>query len=108
LKGWLRYRNYADTRVRARYSREARDLALVYASALWASRKWFKATPSLREKITGTLREIYANFGLKSRLAAPLAGHFVYMKLRREARKLREGWAYEPPTFYELQAQPGD
>ena len=106
LKGWLKYRHYADTRVRERYSREARDLAVTYASALWASRKWFKSSPALSEKITVALREIYDQFGLRSRLTAPLAGRFVYRKLRHEARRLKEGWTYEPPTFYELVMKP--
>ena len=106
LKGWLRYRNYADIRVRQRYSREARDLAVTYASALWASRRWFKSSPALREKITVLLREIYVQFGLISRLTAPLAGRLVYRKLRHEARRLEEGWTYEPPTFYDRVVQP--
>jgi radical SAM superfamily enzyme YgiQ (UPF0313 family) len=101
LKGWLRYRNHADARVRQRYSREARDLAVTYASAVWASRRWFKSQPALWEKSTAVLRELYKQFGFRARLTAPLAGRFVYQKLRREARRLREGWTYEPPTFYE-------
>jgi radical SAM superfamily enzyme YgiQ (UPF0313 family) len=105
LKGWLRYRNHADMRVRERYSREARDLAVTYASALWASRRWFKSSPELKEKITVLLRDIYVQFGLKSRLTVPLTGRFVYRKLRHEARRLRKGWTYEPPTFYERVAQ---
>jgi radical SAM superfamily enzyme YgiQ (UPF0313 family) len=101
LKGWLRYRNYPDIRVRRRYTREARDLAITYASALWASRRWFKSSPAMREIINEALREIYIHFGLKSRLAAPLAGRFIYRKICREARRLAGGWTYEPPTFYE-------
>jgi len=101
LKGWLRYRNHPDARVRERYAREARDIAITYASALWASRKWFRSSPALQEKITTALGEIYIHFGLKSRILAPLAGRFVYRKLRREERRLRKGWTYEPPTFYE-------
>jgi len=105
LKGWLKYRHYADTRVRERYYREARDLAVTYASALWASRKWFKSSPALRDKITVVLHEIYDQFGLKSRLLVPFAGRFVYRKLRHEARRLKKGWTYEPPTFYERMVQ---
>jgi radical SAM superfamily enzyme YgiQ (UPF0313 family) len=101
LKGWLRYRNHADARVRERYSREARDLAVTYAGTLWASRRWFKSSPVTREKIAAVLRDIYVQYGLKSRLAAPLAGRLIYYKLCREAGRLREGWTYEPPTFYE-------
>jgi radical SAM superfamily enzyme YgiQ (UPF0313 family) len=105
LKGWLRYRNHSDIRVRERYSREARDLTVTYAGALWASHRWFKSSPALQEKITVVLRDIQINFGLKSRFAAALAGRFVYGKLRREARRLESGWTYEPPTFYERVTQ---
>ena len=101
MNGWLRYRNHADTRLRERYAREARDLAVAYAGALWASRRWFKSNPVIRKKITAALRDIYIEFGFKSRLTAPLAGRFVYRKLRQEARRLREGRTYEPLTFYE-------
>ncbi|MEI8341205.1 MAG: cobalamin-dependent protein [Verrucomicrobiota bacterium] len=105
LKGWLRYRNYPDPRVRERYSREARDLAVTYASAVWASRRWFKSQPALWDKSTAILRDIYQQFGLRARLTAPLGGRFVYQKLCREARRLKDGWTYEPPTFYEKSMQ---
>lgn len=101
LKGWLRYRKYPDKRVRERYSREARDLAVTYASAVWASRRWFKSHPGLWEKSTAVLRDIYKQYGLRARLMAPLGGRLVYRKLCLEARRLKEGWTYEPPTFYE-------
>lgn len=102
LQGWLRYRNYPDPRVRARFVWEARDLAVTYAGALWASRRWFKSQPTIQDGITSVLRNIYREFGVRARLAAPLAGRIVYRKLLEEQRRLREGWTYEPPTFYEL------
>jgi hypothetical protein len=40
-------------------------------------------------------------FGLSSRLLAPLVGSYVYWMLARETRRLRGGWTYEPPTFYD-------
>lgn len=101
LNGWRKYRSYPDLRVRERYSREARSLAVTYASALWASRRWFRSQPESWTKITTVLRDIYKQFGLRARLAAPFGGMFVYQKLRQEARRLSEGWTYEPPTFYE-------
>lgn len=102
LLGWQRHRNHPNPRIRARYAWEARDLAVTYAGALWAARRWFKSQPALREKITTVLRDTYKHFGLRARLAAPIAGRFIYGRLRREARRLREGWTYEPPTFYEI------
>ncbi|MCA9266704.1 MAG: hypothetical protein KDA60_22755, partial [Planctomycetales bacterium] len=45
--------------------------------------------------------ELATTFGLKSRLAASLGGRYVLAKVRREQERLRAGWTYEPPTFYE-------
>jgi hypothetical protein len=35
---------------------------------------------------------------------APLLGRFLLLTMWREARRLEQGWTYEPPTFYELNA----
>jgi hypothetical protein len=43
-------------------------------------------------------------FGLRSRLAAPVVGRFLLTTMRREARRIERGWTYEPPTFYEHNA----
>mgnify|MGYP001582464466 CR=1 FL=1 len=48
-----------------------------------------------------TLKAIIEEYGLKSRLAAPLAGRFVRAKLKAEDARMRAGFAHEPPTFYE-------
>jgi hypothetical protein len=107
LKGWLRYRNHPDRRVRTRFAWEARDLAATYASALWASRRWFRSRPAMRDEITSVLGSIYREFGIRARLAAPLAGRIVYHKLVREDIRQREGWTCEPPTYYEVSAYSG-
>jgi radical SAM superfamily enzyme YgiQ (UPF0313 family) len=102
LKGWRRYRNHPDPRIRSRYQWNASGLATLYAGALWAARRWFKRNNAdLTRKVSEILREIHREFGLKSRLAAPIAGRFIRFMLRREDRRLRRGWTYEPPTFYE-------
>lgn len=102
LQGWKRYKNCSDLRIRARFRWEGRDLPVTYAAGLWAARKWYGKGHPLAEKITVLLREIYQEFGLTSRLLAPLAGRYVHAMLRREDRRLRGGWTYEPPTFYEM------
>ena len=101
LQGWKRYKNHADPRIRARFALEARDLAVTYAGVLWAAKRWFRGHTELRTKISQTLREFYREFGLKSRLSAPLVGRYLRFKMAREARRLKRGWTYEPPTFYE-------
>ncbi|MGW8323780.1 MAG: B12-binding domain-containing radical SAM protein, partial [Thermodesulfobacteriota bacterium] len=38
FKGWMRYRNHPDSRVRTRYANDVRPLRTSYAGALWAMR----------------------------------------------------------------------
>ena len=102
LQGWRRYKNHPDRRLRDRYAWEARDLAVTYAGALWAARRFFRSSnPPLAERIAAVLQEIKREFGWRSRLAAPTVGRWLEFTLRREQCRLARGWTYEPPTFYE-------
>ena len=47
------------------------------------------------------LSELHRAFGWKSRLSAALGGRYLVRKIHAEAKRLAEGWTYEPPTFYE-------
>jgi hypothetical protein len=44
---------------------------------------------------------IYAAFGLKTRLAAPVVGQYLLHSLRKEERRLEAGMTLEPHCFYE-------
>ena len=101
LQGWQRYKSHPQKRIRDRFAWEARDLPVNHAGALWAARRWFRRDPILSAKILRILRDIYREFGLKSRLAAPLVGRYLRIMMQREDRRLRRGWTYEPPTFCE-------
>ncbi len=101
LRGWQRYKNHPDRRIRQRYAWDMRGLATTYAGALWAARHWFRDDPTLSTKISRILKDIYREYGLKSRLTAPLVGRYLRSTMTREARRLRQGWTYEPPTFCE-------
>lgn len=105
LEGWRRYKNHLNKRIQARFAYEARELRTKYAGALWAAGQWFKGNSQLLRKITTVLNDIKLEFGLKSRLAAPLVGRFILSKLRKEDGRLKKGWTYEPPTFYEMNSQ---
>jgi hypothetical protein len=35
----------------------------------------------------------------------PIIGRFILLKLKQEEKRLARGWTYEPPTFYEKNAQ---
>ncbi len=104
LQGWKRYRDHPDSRIRERFVWEVRDLAASYAGALWAARWRFRSNPAVSEKISGVLRDLYREFGLKARLAGPIVGRYLRFTLQREERRLRAGWTYEQPTFRETSA----
>jgi radical SAM superfamily enzyme YgiQ (UPF0313 family) len=105
LQGWRRYKDHADACIRDRFAWEARDLTVTFPATLWAARKWFREqNPLVFRKLTMLLDDIKREVGLKAKLVAPLAGRFVWSKLRKEDQRLKSGWTYEPPTFYEANA----
>ena len=101
LRAWKRYRHHPDLRVRARFAHEAANLDDRYAGALWATREWYRDDPRQASAVTDLLAELHAECGERSRRAAPIVGRRLHGNLVREERRLREGWTYEPPTFYE-------
>ena len=107
LEGWKRYKNNPDPRIRARFALEASNLPVRYAGVLWAARHRYRDDSHRKDLIGGILDDLHAEFGWKSRLAAPIAGRYLYRMLRREERRLESGWTYEPPTYYETN-QAGD
>ena len=102
LQGWKRYKDHPERRIRERFAWEARELPLTYAGVLWAAKSWFRSNSMLKERISRSLRDLYQEFGMKSRLAAPLVGRYVRFMLGREDRRLQGGWTYEPPSFREV------
>ncbi|OGX29297.1 MAG: hypothetical protein A3B78_01255 [Omnitrophica WOR_2 bacterium RIFCSPHIGHO2_02_FULL_67_20] len=106
LAGWKRYKHHPDPRIRDRFTWEARVLVVTYPATLWAARRWFRElNPPLFKKLSALLEEIQREIGIKARLAAPLAGRLVWSTLRAEHKRLKAGWTYEPPTFYEVNQQ---
>ncbi len=103
LAGWQRYKHHADPCVRSRVAWDARDLIVTFPASLWAARRWFRErNPALARKLSDLLEEIKQEVGIRARVAAPLAGWVVWLKLRQEDKRLKAGWTYEPPTFYEM------
>jgi hypothetical protein len=88
--------------VRARYARECRGLATVYAGAAWAAERRLRDRPAARARARALLAELRREFGLRCAIAAPLIGRLVLAAMKREERRLRAGRGYEPPTFYEV------
>jgi len=74
---------------------------------LWATRKFYRDKTPYVAQINELLRELHHEFGWRSRLAAPIAGRYLYSKLKKQQQMLEEGWTYEPPTFYETNFSAG-
>jgi radical SAM superfamily enzyme YgiQ (UPF0313 family) len=104
LDGWLRYKNHPETRVRERFAREVAGLRGTYAAAAWATRRYFRRNRDLYERYTKLLKDVYAEFGLKTRLVAPTLGRVCAATIRFEERRLARGWTYEPTTHCEKNA----
>ncbi len=107
LKGWRRYKDHPNARIRARFAHEASNLPVNYAGALWACRWRYRDDPHRRQLIAEVLDELYAEFGEPARRAAPIVGRRLFRALQREEHRLQQGWTYEPPTFYETNSADG-
>ena len=101
LRGWKRYKNHPNVRIRKRFERELKAMPVFYAAAVWAARAWFEDNLPMAKKMNDMLTSIYREFGFKSRVSAPVLGRMVLYRLRREAKRIANGVTYEPPTFYE-------
>jgi hypothetical protein len=101
LNGWRRHHRHPDSRVRARFAWECRDLPTSWAGVLWAAERYLTESPHAVARARAVREAIVREFGLKAAVAGPLLGRALLPAMRREERRLRRGWTYEPPTFYE-------
>jgi radical SAM superfamily enzyme YgiQ (UPF0313 family) len=102
LKGWLRYKNTPDLRVRKRFKREVAKLSTAYNAALWAMEREFREiNPSVSTEIRKLRKQIEHEFGMSSRAIAWTLGPFLQWATRREQKRLARGWTYEPPSILE-------
>jgi len=101
LAGWRRYKDHPDPRIRRHYAWEARELATSFSALVGGARLYYRNDPAMHAKMSAILKELYAEFGWKSRLFGEIGGRWVLRKIRQEEKRLAIGWTYEPPTFYE-------
>jgi radical SAM superfamily enzyme YgiQ (UPF0313 family) len=102
LKGWQRYKDHPDPRVRERFAREVKKLSSAYNAALWVMEKEFKkVNRSVSERIHKLRREVEKEFPFAARLTAAALGPILLWTTRREEQRLAKGRTYEPPTFLE-------
>jgi hypothetical protein len=102
MEGWMRYKNDADPRVRARFAWEARSMSGGYASALWAMEKHLRGTnPAVAAQIRALRQDVGREFGFFSRLATRALGPVLLWSAKREEKRLAAGQTYEPRTIVE-------
>jgi radical SAM superfamily enzyme YgiQ (UPF0313 family) len=104
LTGWKRYKDSPDKRIRNRFAWEVKPLRTTYAAAVWAMKRRFRTNKPMAAKMNSLLQDICKTFGWKTRIFAHLAGVYVYAALRKEERRLANGWTYEPDCFCEKNA----
>jgi radical SAM superfamily enzyme YgiQ (UPF0313 family) len=103
LNGW-QARSAHPKRVQARIAWEAAPLRASYAGAVWAMERYYRHEPQLREQANQLLADIYAAFGWKTRLIAPLFGRYIASRLKKEEAGLAAGACLEPRAFCEQNA----
>jgi radical SAM superfamily enzyme YgiQ (UPF0313 family) len=102
FEGWQRYRNHPDSRIRARFDREAAKLKAGYSALLWAMERQLRDTNARVAAQVRSLRvDIRREFGLSARLASWALGPVLLATAWRERRRLAAGCTYEPKTFIE-------
>jgi radical SAM superfamily enzyme YgiQ (UPF0313 family) len=101
LKGWKRYQNSTDNRVRDRFFEEVKPLRTMYAGAVWAMKKWYRKDSKFYQQLDELLQDIYNTLGLQPRVVAPVAGRYIYWAMQREQKRMAKGWTIEPETVLE-------
>ena len=102
FRGWRRYKDYPDARVRERFACEMTKLRTVYSAALWAMERQLKqANRAVSEQIHALRREIGKESGIAGCLTSSFLGPILLWTTRREEKRLAAGRTYEPPTILE-------
>ncbi len=101
LTGWQKYKHDPRARIRRRFEFEAEGLRSTWAGAVWAMCRKYRHDPRLFSELSDLLKDIYREFGLKTRLIAPVVGRYLLVTTRLEEKRLARGWTLEPGAFYE-------
>jgi radical SAM superfamily enzyme YgiQ (UPF0313 family) len=107
LKGWRRYRNDPDPRVRQRVRRDGKELRAGYGAALYAMEKYLRrSNADVSRKIRELRKDLEREFGILTRWVDHLAGTVLLWAARRDARRFPTGRKLEPMMFLERRNWP--
>jgi radical SAM superfamily enzyme YgiQ (UPF0313 family) len=100
LKGWRRYKNHPDARIRARFQWEAKSLRSFCSGLLWAIEHYFKKTNQRVAEQALSLRcQIKQELGIRNYALNMILGRFLLATIRQEDRRLSKGMTLEPRSF---------
>ena len=102
FRGWLRYRDDPDPRVRRRFEHEASQLRTVYGGLLWAIERYLRDELHVIADRVGELRhQMERELGTTCKVLARIVGPALYLAIRRDARRFPNGRRLEPQTWVE-------
>jgi hypothetical protein len=101
LRGWRRYQDHADPRIRKRFKWESRELVKYGVPMVAAAAEYFRDQPLLQTRLSNVLDELFDEFGEHAEHFAKVVAPSLLEQIRDEQLRLQDGWTYEPPTFYE-------
>lgn len=100
LRGWRRYRNHSDARIRERFQWEAKSLRRFSSGLLWAMEQYFRCiNPGVAAQAGDLRHELRQEFGKSDYLLNMILGRLLLASIRREDRLLSEGMTLEPRSF---------
>jgi hypothetical protein len=100
FRGWKRYRDDGDPRIRIRFAQEAAKLRHGYGAALWAMERYLRGSNDrLSDRIGDLRRQIERDLGGLARMIDRVMGPVLLWAARREAAAYPMGRPLEPQTF---------
>ncbi len=104
LDGWIKYKNHPEKRIRDRFDRDVNPIRSSYAGAVWALKRLYKNDTNVKSLFDKLLKDIYKEFGWKTKFFSRIMGLYLMLSIKLEKKRLKNGWTYEPPVFYEKNA----
>ena len=100
FRGWMRYKDHPDRRVRERFGRDAKVLRHAWVGMLQGMEYRLRGSnPAIAMQIGELRKEMQREFGLIAVLAAKVLGPVLWWTSLREERRLAQGKSYEPATM---------
>jgi hypothetical protein len=100
FRGWTRYHDDDDARVRARFAREGDNLRHGHGAALWAMEAFLRRSQAgVSDRIRTLRRQVEKEFAGLTPLIDRVAGLVLLHSARREFAKYPLGRPLEPMTF---------